>query len=114
MNRQKTPLAIALLLLATLACQSILPTEAPTPTLLPVQPQGNSVLQSEDQVPRIGVKEAKTAVDSGQAVLIDVRAAESYAERHAVGAISIPLDIFEFSIDSLTLEKSQWIITYCT
>ncbi len=114
MNRQKIPLTIALLLLATLACQSIVPTEAPKPTLPPAQPQGSSVFQSEDQVPRIKVEEAKVAVDSGRAVLIDVRATESYAERHAAGAISIPLEAFEFDIANLSLEKSQWIITYCT
>jgi len=82
------------------------------------QPQEQSsnlpIPQTEDQVPRINVEDAKAALDSGQAILVDVRSADSYAAGHAIGAISIPLDNFENNIDSLSLEKGQWIITYCT
>lgn len=58
--------------------------------------------------------DAKAAVDSGAAILVDVRSADSYASGHAAGAISIPLGNFETNIESLSLEKDQWIITYCT
>lgn len=60
------------------------------------------------------VEEAKSAFESGKAIIIDVRSAESYATGHAAGAISIPLAEFENNIDSLPLDKGQWIITYCT
>lgn len=113
MSRQKIPLTIALLLLATLACQSILPTEAP-PTLPPAQPHGNSVLQSEDQVPRIDVREAKAAYDSGAAIFIDTRSVDAFAQKHITNALSIPVDKFETELANISLEKSQWIITYCT
>jgi len=70
--------------------------------------------QTEDAVPRVTVEEAKSALDSGKAILVDVRSAESYAAGHAAGAISIPLANFENNIEDLSLDKDQWIITYCT
>jgi 3-mercaptopyruvate sulfurtransferase SseA len=70
--------------------------------------------QTEDAVPRVTVEEAKLAFDNDEAVIVDVRSAESYAEGHAAGAISIPLDEFENNIVNLPLDKGQWIITYCT
>jgi 3-mercaptopyruvate sulfurtransferase SseA len=122
---KRIALFIALLTLTALACQTlaaptvepfIVSTEAPLPTQPePVQqPQSNTPPLTESQVPRIEVDKAKAAVDSGAAVLIDVRSADAYASGHAAGAISIPLGNFETNIESLSLEKSQWIITYCT
>ena len=70
--------------------------------------------QTEDEVPRVTVEEAKSAFDNGKAIIVDVRSAESYAAGHAAGAISIPLANFENNIEDLSLEKDQWIITYCT
>lgn len=110
--KQRLPLVIAVLLFASLACNAILPQAEPT--VIPIQPGNNGIPQTEDQVPRITVENAKAALDSGQAILVDVRSAEAYAERHAAGAVSIPLENFEFNIGSLSLEKEQWIITYCT
>lgn len=119
--KTKTSLfAISILILAALACQTLStqpePTTAPLPTQpKPVQqPQGSLPPLTEDQVPRISVSDAKAAVDSDQAILVDVRSADSYSEGHAAGAVSIPLDNFEDNIGSLSLEKSRWIITYCT
>ncbi|MBN8582109.1 MAG: rhodanese-like domain-containing protein [Anaerolineae bacterium] len=123
--KYRIPLFITFLVLATLACQSLVPstvepfivsTEAPLPTQPQPgqQPQGNQPPLTEAQVPRISVSDAKAAVDSGQATLVDVRSADSYAAGHAAGAISIPLGNFEVNIDKLSLEKDQWIITYCT
>jgi len=70
--------------------------------------------KTEDAVPRVTVEEAKSAVENGKAIIVDVRSAESYAAGHAAGAISIPLTNFENNIEDLSLEKDQWIITYCT
>jgi hydroxyacylglutathione hydrolase len=70
--------------------------------------------QTEADVPRVKVEEAKSAFDSGKAIIVDVRSAEAYAEGHAAGAISIPLTNFENNIEDLSLDKDQWIITYCT
>jgi rhodanese-related sulfurtransferase len=72
------------------------------------------VPQTEADVPRVTVEEAKSAFDSGKAIIVDVRSAEAYAEGHAAGAISIPLSEFENNINNLPLDKDQWIIPYCT
>ena len=122
---KRITLFIALLTLAALACQTlatptvepfIVSTKAPLPTQPQSgqKPQGNQPPLTEAQVPRITVSDAKAALDSGQAILVDVRSADSYASGHAAGAISIQLGNFETNIDKLSLEKDQWIITYCT
>ena len=117
-------LLLFLLLLASIACNASIPLSEPTalPTLvqqptvtLPVQGQGtSSVPLSEAQVPRIPVDEAKAAFDSGDAIIVDVRSPDAYAEGHAEGAINIALGYFETDIANVPLEKDQWIITYCT
>jgi 3-mercaptopyruvate sulfurtransferase SseA len=70
--------------------------------------------QKEDDVPRIKIEEAKLAFDNGEAIIVDVRSAESFAAGHVAGSISIPLAEFENNIENLSLKKDQWIITYCT
>ena len=76
--------------------------------------QAPQIPQTEDEVPRVTVEEAKAAFDKGKAIIVDVRSAEAYAAGHAAGAISIPLSEFENNINDLPLDKDQWIITYCT
>jgi 3-mercaptopyruvate sulfurtransferase SseA len=113
-------LAISVLALAILACSSFLPQAEPTVTATQVQgpsitkqPQGD-IPQTEADVPRISVEDAKAALDGGKAIIVDVRSAESYAAGHAAGAISIPLTGIEANPAGLGLDKEQWIITYCT
>lgn len=98
MRNQKNFIVITLLFVLLSACA----------------PQTPQIPQTEDAVPRVTVEEAKSALDSGKAVLVDVRSVEAYAEGHAVGAMSIPLSQFEVNIEKLSLDKNQWIITYCT
>lgn len=112
-------LAIAFLTLITLACNALLPlpTEqsAPTQIIEPVFTQSQGDLpQSEDAVPRVTVDEAKVALDSGAAVIVDVRSQSAYDTRHIASALFIPLGEFETNIASVDLDKEQWIITYCT
>lgn len=97
-------LAVAILVLAALACQA----------LAPSQTQSNAIPRTDADVPRISVSEAKAALDAGSAILVDVRSVESYTASHAAGAMSIPLALIETSVNDLSLEKNQWIITYCT
>ena len=124
MKKYQPLLAISILIVATLACNTLLPQAQPTPNLPPTvvlvppvnptQSSNSNAPQTEADVPRIPVDEAKAAFDSGQAIIVDVRDAEAYAELHTAGSISLPLDLFELSIDSIPLPKDQWIITYCT
>jgi 3-mercaptopyruvate sulfurtransferase SseA len=108
-------LLICMFLLTGLACSSI--SLQAEPTALPTsiqQPSTSNIPLTEADVPRISAEEAKAALDSGAAVIVDVRSAEAYASSHAAGAISIPLDNFETNIGSISLEQDQCIITYCT
>ena len=83
------------------------------PNQTPTQEQANLPLTEAD-VPRITVEEAKAAVDSGKAIIVDVRNTESFAENHIAGAISIPLTNIENNPADSSFDKNQWIITYCT
>jgi hypothetical protein len=119
MSRRKLFIALSVLLLSTLACNYIAPTQQPTmPPLTvivePTNPSQKNVLQSEDQVPRVPVEVALTALQSGAAVIMDVRSTEAYDLSHITGAISIPLADIETNPAGLDLPKDQWIITYCT
>ena len=116
MKKRNLLVAFSILVLAMLACNASLPQTGPT--TLPTQPQAQNnnsqIPQTEAEVPRIAVEQAKAAFDSGQAIIVDVRSADSYAAGHAAGALSIPLENFENNIGGLSLAKDQWIITYCT
>ena len=104
MQKTKIILAISFIILVTLACNA----------LLPLSQSHDGIPQTEDAVPRVTVEEAKAAVDSGAAVIVDVRSKEAYEASHIAGALFVPLGEFESSIAGLDLDKEQWIITYCT
>ena len=64
------------------------------------------------EAPRISVADAKKALDAGKAILVDVRAAMSYEQEHAKGAISLPTH--EVAARMSELPKDKQIIAYCT
>lgn len=66
----------------------------------------------QDDIPRVSVAEAKQALDSSEAVFVDVRSVASYNESHIPGSINIPIDQVEGEPD--LLNPLDWIITYCT
>lgn len=108
MKKNNLPAILLLLWLAVSACASPRPAEAvslPIPSAAPPN--------TEAQVLRISVQEAKRALDAGQAVLVDVRSLRFYAAAHAKSAISLPLEKMENELDHLSLDHDQWIITYC-
>lgn len=95
------------------------PTTAPssTPTAVPTaSPEpptaAPGVLTSSDDVQRIAPAEAKALLDAGQAVLYDVRSAESYQASHAAGALSLPYNEIESLLP--TLPRDKILILYCT
>ena len=61
---------------------------------------------------RISGEEARQAIAKGEAVLVDVRAKESYEAGHAKGAISLPLSDLPARMGELP--KDKLVITYCT
>jgi len=103
-----------LLLALTLALQACTyPFPQPTSTASTPTPVAGEA-ETQAALPRVTVEEAKAALDSGQAVIIDVRSVESFAASHIKGAVSIPLNEIEGAPNRVTYAKSQWIITYCT
>jgi hypothetical protein len=109
--------AILVFVFITLACNTLLPPSAPNPTQV-IESQltesaGNFPLTEAD-VPRVTLEEAKVALESGAAVVVDVRDPGQYEESHAAGAISIWLGDIEADPTGVNLDKDQWIITYCT
>jgi len=64
------------------------------------------------EIPRVSLEDTKEALDAGAATVVDVRSAEAYQDRHIVGAINIPVAELVSRLDEL--DKTQWIITYCT
>ena len=115
--KTKSLLFMAALTLGLLACNAQLPGSQPVSTAaLPVAStrEPGWLPQTDAEVPRVSVQDTLAALQSGEAVIVDVRSAESYAESHIAGAISIPLDVIQTDPASLDLDKDQWIITYCT
>jgi hypothetical protein len=62
-------------------------------------------------VPRISLDAAKTSLDAGAAVLVDVRTVAAYEQSHAVGAISVPSNEVANRYTELPTDKQ--IILYC-
>jgi len=91
-------------------------TQAPLPTIIIELTSStmSDLPRTEADVSRVSVERARVALESGGAIIVDVRSAETYAAGHIPGAISIPLAEFENNINGIALEKDQWIITYCT
>ena len=126
-------LAVFFLVLASLACNAALPqteptsvptslpTQVATPTLgpaqptqlVPTQPPAN-LPQTDAQVSRVPPDQAKAALDGGDAIIVDVRGPDAYAQKHITGALEISLGTIELDPTNLDLDKNKWIITYCT
>ena len=109
-------LALAITLVACSAQPTqVFPTLAGSQIAEPESTQSTANLpQSDAEVPRISVEEARLAFESGDAIMVDVRAPESFEDSHIAGAVSVPLGAIERDLASLPLSKDQWIITYCT
>jgi 3-mercaptopyruvate sulfurtransferase SseA len=64
------------------------------------------------EIARVSIQDAKTALESGEAVMLDVRSADAYRGRRIAGAVNIPLAELGTRIGEL--DPNQWIIPYCT
>jgi hypothetical protein len=65
-----------------------------------------------DGVQRITVAEAHAAVNKGTAIIVDVRAVESYNMGHIKGALSVPINAINTRLGELP--RNKLIITYCS
>ncbi|WP_051307248.1 rhodanese-like domain-containing protein [Desulfomicrobium escambiense] len=62
----------------------------------------------------ISLQDAAAIFSAGQAVFVDARDAETYAEGHVQGALSLPLHAFEQNFPSVRERlKGKTVITYC-
>ena len=77
-----------------------------------VTPEAAFVEEIYPEIQRVSIDEAKAAHDSNSGVFVDVRSAEAYQASHISGAINIPSEELEARMGEL--DKTQWIITYCT
>lgn len=107
--------SLAALLVFITACSSATPAVEPVlvPTIFVEEPQEGLPL-TDAEVPRISLEDGFAAIQSGEAVVVDVRNPESYQGSHIAGAISVPLGQIDADPTGLDLDKEQWIITYCT
>ena len=112
--KTRTLIGLLVLLTLTVSACSTTPPAAPTVMLEPASPPAEGLPQTEAQVPRVTVEEAKAALDNGTAVIVDVRILESFVAQHIQGALSIPLTGIEADPAGVKLDKDKWIITYCT
>ncbi len=82
------------------------------------EPQPSIPIQPDpaDLVPRVSPEAAYTAVQTGRAILVDVRSPESYQARHAAGALLLPIDDIERSPQAALarLPAGRQPILYCT
>jgi len=118
MTKTKNLLALSTLILAMLACNALVPSQA-TPvvelqTAYPSAMPTKGVPLNENEVPRVNVKDAKIAFDNETAIFVDVRSVQAYNTSHIPGALSIQLGEFETNPTELNLPADHWIITYCT
>jgi 3-mercaptopyruvate sulfurtransferase SseA len=123
MINKKTFSVLAALAILAAACTPAAPAAEPTaaPTIVPTAviapssaPASNGLPQTEADVPRVSVADAAAAIQSGEAIVVDVRSAQAYQQSHIPGAVSIPLFDIEQNPGGVNLDKDKWIITYCT
>lgn len=83
---------------------------APAPTASTPAPEHDHA--AESSVRRITAPEVRTALDRGEAVVVDVRDIDSYAAGHVAGAMHIPLEFIESQVPYLP--RGKMLVTYCT
>jgi 3-mercaptopyruvate sulfurtransferase SseA len=115
----KLSIFLIFLLLVSTACSA--PPAQAVPTLAltqvvepPSTPSAGNLPSTEAEVPRVSLEDARAAIESGAAIVVDVRSDAAYEVSHIPGAINIPLGEIESNPTILKLDKEQWIITYCT
>lgn len=84
-----------LIIILALACTLILaacsvPESGETPSLSGTAASVPSQTSEEDPYHKITAEEAKKMMDEGGVVVVDVRTAEEYAQKHIPGAILVP------------------------
>lgn len=64
------------------------------------------------EINRVGLEDARRALENGEATFLDVRTADAYAAGHIPGAVNMASE--EIPSRAAELDPNRWIITYCT
>ena len=113
-------LILFLLMLSVLAI-GLACNNAAKPTITKVEPTKQPATASqadshnhetEKDVPRITLEEAKKAFDAGMAVFVDTRDSSSYNFSRIKGALHLPMS--EYATGWQKLPKGKKIIAYCS
>ncbi len=87
---------------------------ASRPDSLPLVYAQKSAVQLDSATGEIGIKDAALLYISKRAIFVDARDAETYAEGHIQGALSLPAFDFAQKLPALRQQlENQTIITYC-
>lgn len=122
LRKQFTFLALGICL--SLACNNAAPpvqvgTSQPPPSSQVGQPSAaaeahdEATHEIENKMPRVRADELKRLVAAGQAVIVDVRSAEEYAQAHIQSAINLPVQQIE-SGQYPKPPRDKRLISYCT
>ena len=71
------------------------------------------VAAAEKYAPQITPAQAKTEMDSGSVIILDVREPKEFKQGHLPGAINIPRGVLEYKVDKKIPDRNAKIITYC-
>lgn len=75
--------------------------------------QGGADVPEQGYV-NITAQQAKEIMDNEEGyIILDVRTAEEYAEKHIPGAVLIPDDEIKQKAEEILTDKSQLILVYC-
>ena len=110
-------IVVAALVLFVFARNSRRAPEAPlvgAPTAVPAAatPAPDHEHGGEAGVRRITALDLRSALDKGDAVVVDVRDLDSYAAGHIPGSMHIPLSFVESQVEYLP--RGKMIVAYCT
>ena len=84
----------------------------PAPVSAAATPDPDHEHGGEAEVRRITALDLRSALDKGEAVVVDVRDVDSYAAGHIQGSMHIPLSFIESQVEYLP--RGKMIVAYCT
>jgi cysteine synthase/rhodanese-related sulfurtransferase len=88
--------------------------EAPSPDSDPnVGPYDELIRNAKQSRDAVAIDEAKSMIDSGRALIIDVRKPERYAGAHVAGAVNIPLAELPGAVSRLPADQDTPILCVC-
>lgn len=112
--KPSTAFVVRIIIIAGLSAGLGLTFNASRQDSLPLIHVRDNSTQLSPQSGEISLQDASRLFTSGQAVFLDARAAEDFAEGHIEGALSLPLFSFTQDFDALKSQmEERTVITYC-